>query len=230
MEKKILKIGHRGAAGYEPENTLLSFQKSIDLGVDMIELDVHLSKDKEMVVRHEYFVEGTKNGRNFITELSLAELKKLDMGKGEKIPTLQEVFNLVDRKAKINVELKGSGTALPVVKIIKKYITQNGGDYSDFLVSSFYFNELKKVRELGKKLIIGVLTIKPTDNVIKFANKIKAKYLNVGANYLTKEFIKKAHAQGFLIYVYWLAGVVENIKQAKEMDVDCICSNFPDKI
>ena len=95
----MIIIGHRGAMGYEPENTLRSFQKALDLGVDMIEFDVHLCKSGELVVFHDEKVNRTTNGQGYIAQKSLEKLKELDAGQGEKIPTLEEVLDLVKGKA-----------------------------------------------------------------------------------------------------------------------------------
>ena len=90
----MLNIGHRGTKGYEPENTLLSFQKAIDIGVDGIELDVHLSSDGAIMVIHDETLDRTTNGKGFVNELSLLELNGIQTAKEQKIPTLQEVFAL----------------------------------------------------------------------------------------------------------------------------------------
>jgi glycerophosphoryl diester phosphodiesterase len=116
-------IGHRGASGYEPENTLRSFQKAIDLGVEMIELDVYTCKSGELVVMHDDKVNRTTNGNGYVFNMTLTELKTLDAGKGEKVPTLVEVFDLINKKIAINVELKGEGTAESTAELIQKYIT-----------------------------------------------------------------------------------------------------------
>ena len=103
----ILKIGHRGAKGYEPENTLISFQKAIDLNVDGIELDVHLSSDGEIMVIHDETIDRTTNGKGFVKPLYCIGIKKIE------IPTLTEVLDLINQKCFINIELKGIGTAKP---------------------------------------------------------------------------------------------------------------------
>src|SRR6056297_2287931 len=105
----VLKIGHRGAMGYEPENTLRSFKKAIELNVDMVELDVYVCSSGELVVIHDDKVDKTTNGKGYVSEKSFDELRKLDAGMGEKIPTLQEVLDLIDKRAKVNIELKGKG-------------------------------------------------------------------------------------------------------------------------
>lgn len=217
--KTMIKVGHRGAAGYEPENTLASFQKAIDLGVDMVELDVHICKTGELVVIHEYFTDGTKNGRNFISELSLTELKT---------PTLNQVLDLIDKKVKVNIELKGRNTAEPVVNLIKEYV-KNSRQYDDFLVSSFLYDELEKTRELDKNIKIGVLTKDISRGFIEFSKKIQAYSLNMRIDCINKEIVENAHKDGFKVFI-WTADTAEEIEKAKEIGADYICSNYPDKI
>lgn len=89
----VLRIGHRGAAGYEPENTLRSFKTALRLGAEMTELDVHICGTGELVVIHDESVDRTTDGSGFVRDMTLDELKSLDAGKGEKIPTLNEVFS-----------------------------------------------------------------------------------------------------------------------------------------
>ena len=100
----ILKIGHRGAKGYEPENTLIAFQKAIDFKVDGIELDVHLSSDGEIIVIHDETIDRTSDGKGFVNQFTAFELKKYG------IPKLVEVLDLTNQKCFINIELKGIGT------------------------------------------------------------------------------------------------------------------------
>ncbi|MFW6383179.1 MAG: glycerophosphodiester phosphodiesterase, partial [Nanoarchaeota archaeon] len=116
----VLKIGHRGAMGYEPENTLSSFEKAIELGVDMIELDVRLCKDLEVVVFHDDKLSRFANAEGYVIEKSLEELKKLDVKGGGKIPALREALNHINKRAKVNIELKGRGS----VEFVEKIITE----------------------------------------------------------------------------------------------------------
>ena len=133
----MLRIGHRGACGYEPENTLRSFNHAIQLGVDIVELDVHICQSGEIMVIHDIKVDRTTNGTGFVGDKTLDELKTLDAGKGEQIPTLQEVLDQINRRVKVNIELKGNSTAKPVLKLLEKYIKEAGWSYNDFLISSF---------------------------------------------------------------------------------------------
>ena len=139
----MIKIGHRGAKGFIAENTLESFQKALDLGVDAVELDVHLCASGELVVFHDFTVDRMTNGSGEVHKMTLSELKALKVSNQYEIPTLTEVFDLIDRKCWINVELKGHETAQAAVEIIEKYTSEKGWQYEDFIVSSFQKEELE---------------------------------------------------------------------------------------
>jgi glycerophosphoryl diester phosphodiesterase len=100
----IMKIiAHRGASGYEPENTLASFRKAIQLGADMVEFDVHALPTGEVVLIHDHRLNRTTNGRGYVLKQSFDELRSLDAGAGESIPTVEEVLRLVDRQLPVNI-------------------------------------------------------------------------------------------------------------------------------
>lgn len=114
-EKNILVAGHRGIRAYYPENTMLSFQKAIDMGVDMIEMDINLSSDKVPMVIHDHKVDRTTNGKGFVHDMTCKELQALDAGvrfngvyPGCKIPTFDEFLDLVSKVENffLNVEIK----------------------------------------------------------------------------------------------------------------------------
>lgn len=117
----MIIVGHRGAAALKPENTLSSFEEALKY-VQAIELDVHVSKTGELVVIHDDTVDRTTNKKGYVKDLTLKELKKLDAGNNEKIPTLNEVLDLINNSAIVNIELKGKETALPVSETIKSYL------------------------------------------------------------------------------------------------------------
>ena len=101
-------IAHRGASYFEPENTLRSFRRAVEMGADRVEVDVRLSKDNKLVVIHDPRVDRTTNGTGRVKDMTLQELKSLDAGKGEKIPTLQEVIDaLKDTKLVIEMKIPG---------------------------------------------------------------------------------------------------------------------------
>ncbi|WP_338408785.1 glycerophosphodiester phosphodiesterase family protein [uncultured Flavobacterium sp.] len=220
---KILKIGHRGALGYEPENTLISFQKAIDLNADGIELDVHLSSDGELVVIHDETIDRTTNRKGFVKDFLAAELKKIE------IPTLMEVLDLVQQRCFINIELKGIGTELPVINLMQHYIINKNWHYKDFLVSSFDWKTLEKTHDLDSKIQIGVLTEESIEDALAFAKKIKAFSINPYYQLLTKENVTLMQENGFKVYP-WTANSKEDIRKIKAFNVNGIISDFPDKI
>lgn len=225
----MLKIGHRGASGYEPENTLRSFKKAIELGADMIEFDVHICKSGETVVMHDEKVNRTTNGRGRVGDKTLEELKKLDAGKGEKISTLEEVLDFVDKRVQINIELKGNGTVKPVAEIIKKYIQKYDWAYGDFLISSFDNKKLKKMRRLDAKIKIGIVA---SDNMdfLDLASELGAYSINLSSRlkkFLKKEIIGDLHKRGIKILV-WTVNKKSDIEKLRSIGVDGIFSDYPD--
>lgn len=131
--KPIIVSAHRGASGYEPDNTLRSFKRAIDMGAPMIELDVHLCKTGQIVVIHDAFI---GKPRKNIIDLTWDELQQYDVGNGERIPLLSQVFDLVDKRAIINIELKAAGTAKPVAQLINNYIKDKKWSSDNFLITS----------------------------------------------------------------------------------------------
>ena len=152
-------IGHRGARGHEPENTLRSVRKGFELGAQGVEIDVWLVQG-ELLVIHDRTLQRTTNGRGVLTRKSLAELRQLDAGQGEKIPTLREVFEASLGKGFVNVELKGPDTAEPVLRLIDEFVNRHGARREDFLLSSFRRSELRKAAH--REVRIGLLYSRPT--------------------------------------------------------------------
>jgi glycerophosphoryl diester phosphodiesterase len=219
----ILKIGHRGAKGYEPENTLIAFEKAIDLKVDGVELDVHLSSDGILMVIHDEKIDRTTNGKGFVNQITSSELKKYG------IPTLTEVLNLANQKCFINIELKGIGTAKPVVDLITHYISAENWNYTDFLVSSFDWKMLEEVHLLNPKIRIGVLTEESIEEALAFAKKIKAFSIHPDYRLLIKENVALVQENGFEIYT-WTVNSKDDIQKIKSFNVNGIISDFPDRI
>ena len=228
----MLRIGHRGACGYAPENTLKSFQKAIDLGVDMIELDVQLCKSGELIVMHDDTVNRTTDGSGFVKKIKLKNLKKLDAGEEERIPTLEEILNLVDRRVKVNIELKGPKTAKPVMKLIEEYVKKKRWNLDDFIISSFSRRELKKARSINPLIQIGFLIsrFQLLDHWwLSFAKKIRANFIGPSLKITSKRLIRKAHKHGLRVYI-WTVNESKDIERMRKWEADGVFSNFPDKI
>jgi glycerophosphoryl diester phosphodiesterase len=229
MKHKIIKIGHRGAMGYEPENTLRSFKKALELKVDMIELDVYTLKSGETIVIHDDKVDRTTNGQGYVMDKNFEDIRILDAGKGEKIPTLQEVLDLVSRKVKVNIELKGEKTAVPVTKIINKYIEEKKWKNDDFLVSSFNHVELKEFKKLCPGIKVGALIMAIPEDYASFGEKISAYSINLNYEFINQKFVDDAHKRKLKVFV-WTVNDKDDIKKMKALKVDGIFTNFPDRI
>lgn len=227
----IIKIGHRGAAGYEPENTLRSFKKAIKLGVDMIELDVYVCASGELVVIHDDEVDRTTNGRGLVVKKTLKELRKLNAGQGQKIPTLIQVLNLVNKKVQINIELKGLGTAAPTAALIEKRVVKKNWSYDDFLVSSFNHRELALFAKILPQVRLGVLIsrLRKRPGVAYYQKKFRPWSINLPAKSVSKKLVAKIHDLGSRALV-WTVDKPRAIKKIKAMGVDGIFSNFPDRL
>jgi glycerophosphoryl diester phosphodiesterase len=226
----VLRIGHRGgAAGYTPENTLASARKALELPVDMIELDIHRCASGELVVIHDDTLERTTNGTGDVADKTLAELRTLDAGSGEKIPLLTEFLDLVDRKAAVNIELKDPDGWQPLIALLGDYISSRGWSADDFLVSSFDHLVLWKLKEQDPRFRIGALAAAIPDGFAAFAKDMQAFSVNVSSASVTDAFIEEAHRYELKVYVYTVNEPAE-IARMKSLGVDGIFSDFPDRI
>ncbi|WP_029271729.1 glycerophosphodiester phosphodiesterase family protein [Flavobacterium sp. KJJ] len=225
----MLKIAHRGAKAYEPENTLQSFQKALDLNADGIELDVHLSADGHIIVIHDETIDKMTNGKGFVNTLSLTELKSFLIDGKHEIPTLREVFDLVDKKCFINIELKSYETLGKAVALIEEYISEKNWNYEHFIVSSFDWNALQEVHNLNSNIPIGVLTETDLNLALAFAETIKAKAIHPYYHLLNSENVLQMQEKGFLV-LPWTVNIEEDIQKIKNLKVNGIITDFPDKI
>ena len=218
----MIRTGHRGAAKLEPENTLLSIQKAIDLGVDQIEIDVHLTRDQHLVVIHDTTVDRTTDGQGEISDFTLAEAKQLDAGKGERVPMLQEVMDIVRGKVILQIELKGPGTAEPVLQTVKQNSMEN-----EVLLTSFVHDRLREARQLNPNLRLGALWAVPPPDACEQAIDMGAEAIHIQHLNIDPELVAKAHAHGLQIRA-WNPDTVEEIQRAVDLGVDAIGSNRPD--
>lgn len=224
--RKFLCIGHRGARGLEPENTLRSVRKALELGADGIEVDVYFA-DGNLVVIHDETLERTTNGTGRVEEKPFDYLRSLDAGCGEKIPTLREVFDAVDRSAFVNVELKGTGTAEPVAELIAEYVNGHGWSGEDFLVSSFDLTELRKLA--GRGIRLGVLFTKPPADFPAIAKSLGAHSIHLASQFAGRRMVGKAHACGLAVFVYTVNSAAAIVKM-RELGADGVFTDYPDRM
>jgi glycerophosphoryl diester phosphodiesterase len=220
----MLKIGHRGAKGHMAENTIESFLKAFELGANGIELDVRLSADGEAVVIHDETVDRTiKNAAGYVKDFTVEEFKKLG------VPTLVEVFHILPENMLLNIEIKDSMATKVVVEEIGKFLRLGEIQLQDILVSSFEWAILKEVKELNSLIRIGVLTEEKTEEALAFAEEISAFSIHPFFELLTDEFVRKIKQKGFQIHT-WTVNSPEDITFVRNLGVDAIISDFPDRL
>ena len=224
--RNFLCIGHRGARGYEPENTLCSISRALDLGVHGVEVDVHVA-DGQLVVIHDETLERTTNGTGAVCEKTFDCLRSLDAGHGEKIPTLREVFDTVNRRAFVNVEMKGRGTAEPVRALVSEYAGARGWTCADFLISSFDLSELRKL--VGFEIRLAPLFSELADDCADVALALGAYSVHVPSTAVDEVFVKNAHAAGLKVFVYTVNGHRE-IRAMRKIGVDGLFTDYPDRL
>jgi glycerophosphoryl diester phosphodiesterase len=223
-------IAHRGASAYEPENTLRAFHRAIDLGADMIELDVHLSGDGEVVVIHDEELSRTTDGSGRVSDYTLDELRRFDAGKGEPIPTLQEVVDLVRGRCRLYVELKGAGTPRPVAALIRANRFE-----ALTIVGSFQPALIRQLRALGRPIATSLLVGPDSRDPVAEALAAGARYVHLcwenrsdqPAQFLTPDLLARIRHHGLGV-ILWHEEREEVIQALRGLDVDGVCSNRPD--
>ena len=223
-----LNIGHRGAMGHETENTIASVKKALEMGVDMIEIDVFVIKSGALVVFHDEILDSLTDTSGKIEDFTLEELQQVVVKGNHRIPTLEEVIKTIDKKVPLNIELKGKNTAKPTFELLEKYY-KNGWKKTDFVISSFLWDELETFRKLDAEIAIAVLTEENPLDAIAMGKKLKAVAINPWWKTLTKENIKQLHEEGFKIYTYTV-NEPDDIKTVSELGVDGIFCNFPERL
>tara|TARA_Y100000590_G_scaffold264311_1_gene296949 strand:+ start:1005 stop:1691 length:687 start_codon:yes stop_codon:yes gene_type:complete len=223
-------IGHRGAMGHIAENTIPSIKKAMELGVDGIEIDVFKCKTGELVVFHDEKLERLTNSSGLIESLDLDSIKNIIVLDKYRIPTLEEVLELIDGQVKLNIELKGYGTASPTNNLINQYINNGRWTEDEFIISSFKWGELEKIRELNTTIPIAVLVnsnVNPID-ALPFAKKIKAIAVNPYFKDLNQENIQEIHSNGFKVFPYTV-NELDDIERMVKLGVDAIITDYPER-
>jgi glycerophosphoryl diester phosphodiesterase len=217
------KIGHRGVKGYVAENTLASFQKALELGVDGIELDIHLSKDIIPVVIHDKTVDRTTNKNGLVYNYNSNELQNLG------IPTLEDVFNLVNQKCFINIEIKDDKATKSVLDLVTKYIIKKNWNKNMFLISSFNWEILEFFHDENSKIPLAVITEDDLNEAQLFAKKINSSIIHPYFKLLNSENVTLMHQNGFKVFP-WTVNEISDINLMKTFEVDGIITDFPDRV
>ncbi len=207
----------------EPENTLSAFKKALEFDIDMIECDVRFLETGEAVVFH-----NKRARRGKISNMTFDQIKRLKVGGRERVPTLEEVLDLVERKAKVNIEVKDGKRIGLLAGIIEKRVNK-GWSYEDFLVSSFDYSALKRFKALLPEVNLALNFRKASFLKLKKAGRLGAFSVNVTLKSAKKRFIKKAQRKGFKVFV-WTVNKEKDIERAVKRGVDGIFTDYPHKL
>lgn len=218
MERRI--YGHRGAPAEYPENTLAGFQRAIGLGAYGIELDVHLSKDGVAVVCHDETLDRTTNARGPISDYTASELREVDAGDGEYVPTLLEVLELVGDSLHVDIEVKANAAGEAVLEDVQKV------EGLRWLVSSFDWNVLRYVREQDAGADLWVLTMGATENAIEIYNELDAKALAIWQRAMDED-IATFLSERSIPWWPWTVNDPEQARQMFEWGAIGVCTDNP---
>lgn len=235
----IMVIAHRGFSGAAPENTSAAFQKGIEIGSDMIELDVHLSRDGEIVVIHDETLERTTNGKGMVADHTLQALKNLDAGSsfgpafvGEKIPTLKEVLNLAKGRVLVNIEIKNpTHQRYSITELAQKTLreVEKAGMIDKVIFSSFNPASLEWIEKKEPGALTAFLFHRPWNSLRDIPGSQNYSVLNLRDLHLTREKVAEIRRAGKKINVYTV-NPEEEIRKFAEWGVDGIITNHPDRL
>lgn len=227
---------HRGAMGHAPENTVAAFTKAIEMRSHMSELDIHQSRDGELIVIHDALVARTTGGSGEIKDLSLAEIKKLDAGThfdsafaGEPVPTLQEVMDLVRGKMALNVEVKaGSEGVYPeIIDRLIEHVRRNELVES-LVVSSFRREYLLELRSKAPEIRAALLYSKPFD--APWQDAVDNGWdLHPNFRAIDAELMDESHRRGVVVRA-WTVNEPQGMRELLDLGVDAIITNYPDRL
>jgi len=223
----LICFAHRGASGYEPENTLRSFKRALELGATWIECDIRVVED-ELVVFHDRTLSRLTGVSGNLANLDLSTLRTLRVNGREPIPLLSEVVELLHNKARLQLELKASGTG----ERLGRYLTsllEKGWDTDSFLVSSFDHDELTACKRIAPSIPVGVLLYGYPINTPELARALGAYSVHLNLETVTPKRVNTLHQAGLKVFVYTVNDPAD-IEAMRAVGVDGVFSDFPDRV
>jgi glycerophosphoryl diester phosphodiesterase len=218
----MLLVGHRGASAYEPENTLRSFRAAVDLGANAVELDIRATRDGKLVVIHDSKVNRTTNGKGKVAKLTLSEIRKLDAGMEERIPTLQDTVAWAKGRVTLLVEFKEPGLEAKAVRIFR--------GNKDILAISFFATVLEELKRLNPKIETGLLFDSKPKNLDEFLSacqELGIHWILGKAKFINRKLVDKAHKKGLRVLA-WTLDKKRSLKKYIGLGLDGVTSNRPD--
>jgi glycerophosphoryl diester phosphodiesterase len=216
-------IGHRGASGHAPENTILSFRRALEFGAQMIELDIHETLDGRLVCIHDTTLDRTTNGSGEVNGFTYEELLDFNAGEGEQIPLLEDVLKFASGNLQVNIELKVLEVEKQVLDIVERYEM-----FQDVIISSFSHDTLSTIRSMSERAPIAILVDKPKEDLVSYAVDFRANAINPQYQFVTSEFVQDIHNAGLKIYP-WTVNDQKTMKDLFTLGIDGLITDFPDR-
>ncbi|QIY69385.1 glycerophosphodiester phosphodiesterase [Streptomyces sp. RLB1-33] len=215
----FLTIGHRGVMGVEPENTLRSFIAAQHAGLDLIELDLHLSKDGALVVMHDADVDRTTDGSGPITEMTLAELRALDAGHGERVPVFEEVLDAV--RAPLQAEIKDTAAARALAEVMHRRDLVGRVE-----VSSFHDEAIAEITRLVPGVRTALIASRYGVDVVDRAVEAGAATVCLNIRRLTLEVVEHARKADLRI-IGWVVNTQDHLRLVRALELDGATTDYP---
>ncbi|MGH7230912.1 MAG: glycerophosphodiester phosphodiesterase [Nitrospiraceae bacterium] len=220
----ILRIGHRGAAGHAPENTLAAIHKAIALRCDLVEVDVRRTRDERLILLHDEWVDRTTNGKGPIAQMSLKSVRQLNAGGGERIPMLEEALQTANHRIGLILELKTTDMGQETIALVRRSRFRG-----PLLYASFLAEDMRIVRAAEPQAAtMTLLDDLPHDPVAQVLNS-KATHAGLRFDTATTPLVEALHAAGVQVFVYTVNAHAD-IRRVRSLGVDGIISDFPDRI
>jgi len=235
--QEILVVGHRGACGYEPENTFTSFDLAVKQGADILEFDVHLTKDGVPVVIHDDTLQRTTSGSGKVAQKSLAEIKTFNAAAKkaghsfEPIPTLEDVVVKYLDKVRLMVEIKHGSNVYKGIEEKVISVLERAHAIKQSEIISFDFDCIRRVRVLREDVSTGIIFVGKISDFTRLAKQIGCSALHPSHDYVTSEDMRQARETTNLqIYVWTVNGLEEIQRLCNVLKPDGIVTNYPDRV
>ncbi len=227
-ERFPICIGHRGAAGHAPENTLLSMDRALALGADWLEVDVQLARGGVPVVIHNRRLQDSTADAGYVSLQEPQRMRHVDAGQGQHVPTLRELILHVNRRAPLNIELKAPGSGAAVATLLSQLLGRQW-QARDFLVSSFDQHELQAFASRLPQIRRGLLLAGIPLDYAAAAERLGAWSINLHVDFVNPAFIADAKTRALRIFVYTV-NYPADAQWLLELGVDGLFSDYPERI
>lgn len=223
----LLVFGHRGAAGHAPENTLLSVSRALDFGTDGVEVDVRTCLGGELVIFHDETLERVTGAKGRVADTPLSQIRSLDAGFGERIPLAEEVLDLVQGRAILNLEIKDPRSVGPLARLLEGRL-RGGHPPEELLVSCFQVQVLREFRSLLPRVPLALLSAPSRAQCLKEARVLGAEAIHLGREAAGVDAIEDGHRAGLRVRFYTV-NEPGDVLALSQMGADGVFTDFPDR-